>query len=85
MVFHWSLSDYKFPLVSNILLRIRADHNNAEVWMVSTNPLISKFFSPFINALLTVLRSPIIIGMNVTFMFHSFFNSQARSWYSSFS
>ena len=33
---------------------------------------------------MTVPRAPIIIGINVTFMFHSFFNSLARSRYLSF-
>ena len=39
----------------------------------------------FINPLMTVLRAPIIIGIIVTFMFHSFFNSLERSRYLSFS
>ena len=46
--------------------------------MVSTYPLISKFSSPFINPLGIV---PITIGITVTFMFHSFFSSLARSIY----
>ena len=41
--------------------------------MVSTLPLTSKSSSPFINPLVTVSRAPITIGINVTFMFHSFF------------
>ena len=51
MVFHWSLSDCKFPLVSMIPLGIFANLNNAVVWMVSILPLISNssslFFLPF--------------------------------------
>ena len=39
---------------------------------------------PFDNHSLTVPRGPIITGINVTFMFHYFFNSQARSTYLSF-
>ena len=84
MVFHWSLSDSKSLQVSRTLLSILADLNNAEVWMVSTRPLISKSSSPFNNVLTTVPRVPITTGINVTFMFHSFFNPQARSRYLSF-
>ena len=36
MVFHWSLSDSKSPLVSGIRLSILAVLNNVVVWMVST-------------------------------------------------
>ena len=35
MVFHWSLSDNKFPQVSTTLLGILAVLNNVVVWMVS--------------------------------------------------
>ena len=73
MVFHWSLRDSKSPQVSRILLSILADLNNAVVWMVSTPPLISKSSSPFINPFVTVPRAPIIIDINVTFIFHRFF------------
>ena len=45
MVFHWSVSDSKSPQVSRTLLSIRADLNNAVVWMVSTHPLIFKHWS----------------------------------------
>ena len=41
--------------------------------MVSTNPLISKSSSPFINPSVTVPRAPITIGINVTFMSRNFF------------
>ena len=81
MVFHWSLSGSKFPQVSWTLQSILADLNNAVFWMVSTRPLISKSFSPFINPLVTVPRAPITTGIYVTFMFYSFFNSLARSRY----
>ena len=40
-----------------------------------TRPLISKSSSPSTNNLVTVPRAPITIGVTVTFMFHSFFNS----------
>ena len=78
MVFYWSLSGRKSPQVSRILLSILADFNNAVVWTVSTRPLISKSFSPCINPSVTVPRAPITIGIIVTFMFHSFFNSLAK-------
>ena len=84
MVFHWSLSDNKSSQVSRTLLSIFADCSNAVFWMISTRPLISKSSSPFKNPLASVPRAPITIGINVTFMFHSFFNSQVRSRYLSF-
>ena len=80
MVFHWSLSDSKSPQVSRILLSILAVLNNAAVWMVSTRPPTSKPSS----TLVTVPNAPITIGIIVTCMFHSFFNSLARSRYLSF-
>ena len=84
MVFHWRLSDSKSPQVSRTLLSILAVLNNAFVWMVSTCPPTSKSSSPFSNSLVTVPNAPITIGIIVTRMFHSFFNSLARSWYLSF-
>ena len=41
----------------------------------------SKSFRPFNNPLVTVPKAPITIGIIVTFMFHSSFNSLARSRY----
>ena len=58
--------------------------NNAVVWTVSTRPPTSKSSSPFSNPLVTVPNAPITIGIIVTCMFHSFFNSLARSRYLSF-
>ena len=84
MVFHWILSDCKFPQVSRTLLSILAVLNNAVVWMVSTRPSTSKSFSPFNNPLDTVPKAPVTVGMIVTFTFHSFFSFLARSMYSSF-
>ena len=81
MVFHWSLSDSKSPQVSGTLLSILAVLNNAVVWMVSTRPQTSKSSSPFNNPLVTVPKAPITTSIIVTFMFHSFFNSLARSRY----
>ena len=52
--------------------------------MVSTRPPTSKSSSLFSNPLVTVPKAPITIGIIVTFMFHSFLNSLARSRYLSF-
>ena len=79
----WSLSTNKCPQVSRTLLCILVDLNNAVVWKVST-PLISKPSIPFINPLVTVPRTSIKISINVTFMYHNFFNSLAISRYLSF-
>ena len=84
MVFHWSLSDSKSLQVSRTRLRILAVLSNAVVWIVSTCPPTSKSSRPFNNPLVIVPNAPITIGTIVTFMFHSFFNSLARSRYLSF-
>ena len=84
MVLHWSLSDCKSPQVSRTHLRILAVLSNAVVWVVSTRLPISKSSRPFNNPLVIVPNAPITIGTIVTFMFHSFFNSLARSRYLSF-
>ena len=81
MVFHWRLSDSKSPQVSGTFLSILAVLNNVVVWMVSTRPPTTKSSSPFNNHLVTVPKAPITIGIIVTFMFHCFFNSLARSRY----
>ena len=77
MIIHRRLSDSKSPQVSRILLSILAVFNNGVVWMVTT----SKSSRPFNNPLVTVPEVPITIGIIVTFMFHCFFNSLARSRY----
>ena len=82
--FHWSLSNIKSPHVSMTLLSILAVLNNAVVWMVSICPATSKSSSPFSNPLVTVPNAPITIGIIVTCMFHSFFNSLVKSRYLSF-
>ena len=73
------------PQVSRTLLSILAVFNNAVVWMVFTRPPTSKSSRPNNNPLVTVPKAPITIGIIVTFMFHSFFNSLARSRYLSLS
>ena len=84
MVFHWSLSDSKSPQVSRTRLRFLTVLSNAVIWIVSTRPPTSKSSRPFNNSLVIVPKAPITIGTIVTFMFHSFFNSLARSRYLSF-
>ena len=84
MVFHWSLSDSTSPQVSRTRLRILAVLSNAVVLIVSTRPPTSKSFRTFNNPLVIVPKAAITIVTIVTFMFHSFFNSLARSRYLSF-
>ena len=84
MVFHWSLSDSKSPQVSRTRLRILAVLSNAVIWIVSTRPPTSKSSRPCNNHLVIVPKAPITIGTIVTFIFHSFFDSQARSRHLSF-
>ena len=84
MVFHRNLSNSKSPQVSRTLLSILAVLNNAVVWMVSTCPPASKSSSPFNNPFVTLPNALITIGIIVTFMFHNFFDSLARSKYLSF-
>ena len=81
MVFHWRLSDSKSPQVCRTLLSILAVFKNPLVWMVSFRPPTSKSSRPFYNPFVTVPKAPITIGIIVTFMFQSFFNSLARSRY----
>ena len=84
MIFHWSLTDSKYPQVSWTRLRILTVRSNAVIWIVSTHPPTSKSSRPFNNSLVIVPKAPITIGTIVTFMFHSFFNFQARPRYLSF-
>ena len=84
MGFHWSLSDSKSPQVSRTRLRILAVLSNAVIWIVTTRPPTSKSPRPFNNPLVIVPKAPITIGTIVTFMFHSFFSSLAKSRYLSF-
>ena len=72
-------SDSKSPQISRILLNILTDFHKFIVWMISAYPLISS--NPFTNPLGIVPSAPITIGINATFMFHSFFSSLAKSRY----
>ena len=74
-------SNIKSPQISRTLLSTHADFNNAVVWTVSVHPLFSKSSSLCTNPLVTVPNSPNTISVTVTFMFHSFFSSLARSSY----
>ena len=78
------LLESKSPQVSRTRLSILDVLSNAVVWIISTRPLTSKSSRPFNNPLVTVPNEPITIGTIVTFMFHSFFNSLARSRHLSF-
>ena len=79
--FHWSLRDSMCPQVSRTRLRSLAVLSNAVIWIVSTRPPTSKSSRPFNIPLAIVPKALITIATIVTFMFHSFFNSQARSRY----
>ena len=84
MVFHRGLSDSKSPQVSRTLLSTVAVFNNDDICMVSIRLPTFKSSSPFNNPLVTVPKAAITIATIVTSMFHSFFNSLARSRYLSF-
>ena len=76
---HWSLRYSKSPRVSRTLL-IVAYLTNTVIWMVSILPFPPVSFpSPW-----RFFYAPIVFGFIVTFMFHSFFSSQAISKYLSF-
>ena len=81
IIMFYSLSDSKSSQVSRTLRSILIDLNTTVVWMVSTRPFIFKSSCTCTNSLVTVPRAPIPIGITVTFMFNSFFNSRARFWY----
>ena len=72
VVFYWSLSDGKCPQVSRTLLSILVDLSNTVVWMVSIRPPISNSSNLLFKPSETVLSAPIIIGITVTLIFHSF-------------
>ena len=81
MVVHCSLSVSKSSQVSRTLLRILTVLKNAVVWMVSTCPPTSMSSGPFYIPSASVPEAPITIGIIVTFMSLSFFNSLARPRY----
>ena len=73
--------DSKSPQVFGTLLSILTVLNNVVVWMVSSQPLISKSSTPFNNPSATVPRKPITVSIIVTHCSIVFFNSLARSRY----
>ena len=91
-VFHISFSWWfctEIWVIASLLkspgLSILAIFNNAVVWMIFPCSLISKPSSSYNNPLETIIKSPITIGIIITYMFPIFFfNSQARSRYLSF-
>ena len=79
ITFHWSLRDSKSAQVSRTLSSILAALNNLLVRMFSLHPLISKYSSSSNKPLVNVPKALTTVGIIVTFMVHSFFNSLARS------
>ena len=73
MIYHWSLRDNKFPKFPRTLLSIITHPYKAVIKIFSTRPLSSKSSSPCTNSLVTEPKALIMIGITVTFMFHSFF------------
>ena len=67
------LSDNESLQTFRTLLNILVDFNNVIVWMASIRLPISNFFRPFTKPFGIVPSAPIIIGITVTFMLHSFF------------
>ena len=49
--------------------------------MISARPSISNCSTPLLNLMGTVPSSPIIVGITVTFIFHSFLSCLAKSTY----
>ena len=81
MVFHWSLSDSKSPLVSRTFQSILTNFSCAVVGMVSILRQISSSLSLFSMFLGIVPRALTIIGTIVISMLHRLFCSLARSGY----
>ena len=75
---HWSFSDSKSSQVSGTLLSILDVLLNGVLWKVSTRPQTSQSFSPFINPLFTVPKTPITIGIIVTSMLHISFQFPSK-------
>ena len=73
VVFHWSLSDSKFPQAYRTLLCILSNLNNVVVWIVSNRLLLSNSSGPLSNPLGTVPSALTTIGishLHVTQLFH---------------
>ena len=81
MIFYRRLSDSKSSQVPRTPTSIMVDLNNAVVWMGLSRFSISNSTSPLTKRLETVPSAPITIGIPVTFLFHNFFSSLAKSKY----
>ena len=77
MVFQWSL----YVQVSSIPQDSSLYSGRFQQCCSFNFPLIYMSSSPYTNPLVIVQSTPIIIDINVTFMFHIFSSSQARSTY----
>ena len=64
--------------------QVSSSHQDSSQYSGRSRSVISKSSSPRTNLLVTVPSVPISISITVTFIFHSFFNSLARSKYLSF-
>ena len=72
MIFYRSLSDGKSPQVFWILLNLRADISNTQIWIILIRPPISNYSSFFFTKPLRIVPSaPLTTGINIIFMFHS--------------
>ena len=73
--------DCKLHQVSRTLLRFLVNLNNAVIGVMTILPPITNSDSLSFKLLETVPSLLTVFGCTVTFMFHSFFSSQARSNY----
>ena len=73
VVFYWGSSNMQVSQVSRTLF-ILGNFDNAVVWMVLILPLVSK-------SLGTVPHASTTIGITINLMFHSLFQSLAKSRY----
>ena len=71
----------EWPQVSRTLLSILTDLNSVVVRMVLILPLICNSFNLLAKPLETIPSTPSTIGITITFTFHSYFSSLARSKY----
>ena len=76
--------EFEWQQVSSSFQDSSQDSGRSLVSIVSTRLTTSMSSRPFNNPLVIVPKAPITIGTIVTFMFHSLFNSLARSRYLSF-
>ena len=65
----------------HVFFSILANFNNVVIQMVSIHPLIFNSSNPLSKPLKTVPSTPVPSAITVTFMFHNFFSSLAKSKY----